>query len=396
MEREFGELIITFTTKFELQWQDKGSGAKRDGAFYRPIPPPGFYPLGSIAVANYASPDGNQAAICVREASGAHSRPPLARPLRCDLMWTDKGSGSNMDGSCWRPVPPAGYVALGDVFATGYRAPSLDAVRCVRADLTQLGIVGDLIYDDRGSGASSDFSAWKIVANAANYDKTTGTFAVNSFIAASNYDQPQYGPVANCLNLPLPVEKHGITPSRPVLNSHNRPPSKFGEVVNTKIVVPFTAVRDEHRSLSWKIQNSMFYTVERVVSYDLQLFSDNGTSTDQTLSRSVKTGVSTEKSETFSKETGITVGYSVGISSGGFGAQASVSMTVTMGFSTTTAVTQFYEKENKIDLVVPANSAAATWLESSSFRVRRADGSLVGADLTLFLSDTSTLSDQFP
>ena len=43
--------------------------------------------------------------------------------------------------------------------------PSLNAVRCVRADLVIASFVGDLIWNDRGSGARQNFSAWSIISS---------------------------------------------------------------------------------------------------------------------------------------------------------------------------------------------------------------------------------------
>jgi hypothetical protein len=45
--------------------------------------------------------------------------------------------------SLWRPVPPAGYVAMGLVASTGGLQPPLDRVRCVRASaVSQVGVPG--------------------------------------------------------------------------------------------------------------------------------------------------------------------------------------------------------------------------------------------------------------
>lgn len=49
-EKAFGELILTFTDSFTLRWNDSGSA---DGAFWQPVPPTGFFVLGSVGVGHY-------------------------------------------------------------------------------------------------------------------------------------------------------------------------------------------------------------------------------------------------------------------------------------------------------------------------------------------------------
>jgi vacuolar protein sorting-associated protein 13A/C len=48
-------------------------------------------------------------------------------------VWDDSGSGAFADGSIWRPVVPAGYVALGDVAVAGHDPPT-GATLLVRDD----------------------------------------------------------------------------------------------------------------------------------------------------------------------------------------------------------------------------------------------------------------------
>lgn len=42
-------------------------------------------------------------------------------------------AGGDQEGLFWRPIAPAGYVALGDIFQKGFKKPSMDIVRCVPA-----------------------------------------------------------------------------------------------------------------------------------------------------------------------------------------------------------------------------------------------------------------------
>jgi len=161
-------LLINFTTEFHRIWDTRGSKSKKPGAFWRPTPPPdvlpGFFPLGDVAVSGNDNVNGKRVVAVVCEgdpqSEGATKGKALSRPDDYEQVWKDSGSGSRTDGSIWRPIPPDGYVALGLVCSNNHEKPSLNAVRCVRADLVIASGVGDVIWDDRGSGAEQNFSAW--------------------------------------------------------------------------------------------------------------------------------------------------------------------------------------------------------------------------------------------
>jgi Vacuolar protein sorting-associated protein 62 len=150
-------LELAYTAQFALEWWDAGSGGDFDGAFYRPVVPSGFYALGHYGQANYALPNGGMYVVRELE-SGA-----LAQPTDYTMVWGDYGSGAAMDGSFWKPIPPAGYVCLGLVAQTGYSKPGMDEIRCVREDLTRPGIVGPMVWNDQGTGAHTDFGSWFVI-----------------------------------------------------------------------------------------------------------------------------------------------------------------------------------------------------------------------------------------
>ncbi len=152
------ELELVYIDEYELEWADIGSGANMDGAFWKPVVPDGYYSFGHYGQGSYNAPIGP--AFAVRElmpGSGA-----LAPPVDYHLIWMDIGSGSDENGSFWKPIPPEGYVCLGTVAQNGYLEPGLDEIRCVRQDLACLGKSASVIWDDRGSGADMDFGSWAI------------------------------------------------------------------------------------------------------------------------------------------------------------------------------------------------------------------------------------------
>ena len=193
------ELEIVNAYQFELLYNDSGSGGSKDGAFHRPVLPPGYFAVAHQGQGHYGSPGQNgksgKSVVVVRERiPGSTSPPALAPPSSFTPIWNDSNSGATRNGSAWRPVPPVGYQCLGDFFTNDWTSPdvstnpmtlkSLDQFRCVRADLTVPGAIGSKIWDDEGTGASSDFSAHGIGAADAQ------GLAVGGFVGNASHDPP--------------------------------------------------------------------------------------------------------------------------------------------------------------------------------------------------------------
>ncbi|MCJ7435867.1 MAG: Vps62-related protein, partial [Anaerolineales bacterium] len=190
-----------YTTVFDRVWWDKKSGAQRDGAFWRPIPPAGYYVLGDYGQGNYNAPDGSS--LVVRELTpGA-----LAEPVGYQEIWKDKGSGATEDGSFWRPIAPPGYRCLGVVAQLSHNPPNRPDIRCVRTELTYPGELGIQLWNDASSGADRDFAAWLIVGDAQNgVDLNTFTafafarqkcewWVIDTYCTERWGYRPPYGPV---------------------------------------------------------------------------------------------------------------------------------------------------------------------------------------------------------
>ncbi|MCO7225150.1 Vps62-related protein [Pleionea sp. CnH1-48] len=389
IEKRFGDLILTFTDQYELRWNDKGSGAHSDGAYWHPVPPKGFHALGSVGVNNYNDINNKQASICVKAATDDALKPPVSY----DLIWADHGSGADRDGSCWRPVPPEGYVALGDVFVNGYDNPSQLDIMCVRKDLTQRAVIGSEIWADHGSGADKDIDTFEVIAPALDVDTKKGFFSVNSIVANNHYSKPTDAPEINCLNLPFPVEELN-DPNAPTLNSYNMPPTYSGKTIDRIVAVPFTAICDEAYSLEWKVQNSPFYYVERQIAYHRELFNHNQTSVPQTVSKTVTTGVTETNSETFSRTTGISVTAESGVSFLGTGGKVSATVSVELGWETSRSVAEFKQDSVLKQLVTPVDKASALWAISYTLMVARENNTYL-ADQMVFDVD-SFVESEYP
>jgi hypothetical protein len=156
-------LEVAYVEQLDPVWNDSGSGANSDGSFYKPVVPQGYEVIGYYGQTDYGAATREALAVVKELIPGS-----LAQPTGYQVVWTDSGSGSNRDGAFWRPVPPDGYVCLGQVvtgydFGTGYAPPSLDAIRCVRRELTAPARIDRAIWNDKGSGADSDISVWHLV-----------------------------------------------------------------------------------------------------------------------------------------------------------------------------------------------------------------------------------------
>ncbi|KAJ1139377.1 hypothetical protein NDU88_005750 [Pleurodeles waltl] len=88
-------------TSFVQVWTDRGSGAKRDGAVWRPVCPPGYVALGYAATGNYAPPSAD--GFCCVKAE-------YVTPGQWTWVWNDRGSGARDDVSIWKasPINPEG------------------------------------------------------------------------------------------------------------------------------------------------------------------------------------------------------------------------------------------------------------------------------------------------
>ncbi len=148
------------TKRYRRVWTDKGSGAKNDFAVFRARTEAGFYPLGDTAVAGpwpgarYAAP--NAYAVLI-----GNGTMPVLPPVDYRLIWSSRGSPADKPFSSWQPIAPSGYRCLGDVGSIKLsNKPPLDAIRCVPQRCAQRSDLTRKIWDDEGSNARDDFSAW--------------------------------------------------------------------------------------------------------------------------------------------------------------------------------------------------------------------------------------------
>ena len=151
--------IIT-TQDVKLIYTDSYTRAHHDLTVFEPNLPDGFYMVGHYGQGDHAG--------------FIKGTVPLVKPLDEDVIappisfeqeWNNKGCIlASQDVSLWRVVAPPGYVALGDVISIGYDPPTdlKEKYACIRADLTIEGRIGNLIWNDGGSGAYLTVSLWSV------------------------------------------------------------------------------------------------------------------------------------------------------------------------------------------------------------------------------------------
>jgi hypothetical protein len=399
----YGALDIAVTDRFTRRWDDRGSGAEKDGAFFNPeindsLFQQGWRYTGSLGNGNYNDINGTRATILVR---GANASDQMVKPpVRFDLIWKDQGSGANVDGAVWRPIPPAGYVALGDAWGSwnNWNPPLTEYYGCIRRELAgrsyvREGRVGDLIWWDKKSGARTDVSIWQIRPPSYPSDSVERLILGADLLrAAPNYDKPT--DAVYVLDLPAAVASRN-PPAVPVLTGH-REPDPIAQITDRAVTVPCTVVADPDKTVAWQVANSPFYTLERRVNYTLQIFRNNQNgSTPAESSVSVTTGVTQTQSEEFSKRTSVTVTASAGIALKGLSVGVETSVSTELGYSSRYEVAQLRSVTKTHGLTTPPGASGALWSATHEIIAIRRNGEAVGGRGLSFDVD-SYVTGQYP
>jgi len=177
-------------------YTDVGSGAHTDISVWQAkleSLPEGAFIVGQVAVSAYVSAIPVSSVILVKPLVQSDSYGRLiSKPQGYELIWDDRGTGGQQDGSFWRVLPPNGYIALGDVACDGYNAPSLhftDKYACIRQDLVCEGVVDPTpLWTDLNSGASKEVSIWNVNGNGVS----------GFFKAQEGYSRPSYSVSVLC------------------------------------------------------------------------------------------------------------------------------------------------------------------------------------------------------
>ena len=148
-----------------MVYTDRGTGARLGVTVYGPALsaiPNGYYMVGMSAVPATSAAGNRQMLYLVNPERDCNA---IAAPLGFSLIWKDKGSGGDMDGSFWRVNCPRTYVH--DKYVTKAK-------------------LGNLIWNDRKSGADTDISLWEIE----NIRDSPNQELVGCFKATNRYSRP--------------------------------------------------------------------------------------------------------------------------------------------------------------------------------------------------------------
>ncbi len=372
-------LLINFTTEFLRIWDTDGVSAK-PASFWRPTPAPdalpGYFPLGDVVTRGLGNINGKQVVAVACEADIASTDPGKGRALRrpddYELVWKDSGSGSKRDLSIWRPLPPAGYVALGSVCSSDHEKPSLNAVRCVRADLVIASNTTDLIWDDKGSKARQRVSTWSGVPPAALPGEVY--LASGSFFSLGDYTRPASFPVY-CLRMQISLQMY-TRPSPPVLCAETPTPLDPADDPSYTAILPWFTVKDPRYAAPEQLRHSPFYLLQRMDQYVLVGHARNSGNDSQIFRWTAPRAQRTGGLRTFTQTTTVE-----------FGAQWQTSLPNALMFSARLGhdFTQCELHSNEwlnaaaieVIAVVDKNRSVAAYLAQSEYRLVRADGTSV-------------------
>ena len=148
---------------FVLAYNDKGSGGDQDLSLFTPKIPAGYYMLGGYAQGDYHRV--NSCIIAAKPAateSGKNSKLMII-PDDWKLIWTDKGSGADKDGSVWHPVTTQSeYYCIGSVGQAGYAKPVISNYRCLHKCLLENVSIPAQLWNDRNTGSKYQVSMYKL------------------------------------------------------------------------------------------------------------------------------------------------------------------------------------------------------------------------------------------
>lgn len=388
-------LLISFTTEFHRIWDNKGSKSK-PGSFWRPTPAPdllpGYFPLGDVVVSGRDNINEQRAVAVVCEGDSQapyiSEKKALSKPVDFKLVWSDTGSRANGDCSVWRPVPPEGYVALGLVCTNDSNRPSFNAIRCVRADLVVASSANTLIWNDQGSGANSDFSAWSIQPPVA----PTGEiyFSPGTFVGAASYNKPATLITAYALRMPIPLQVDPA-PEPPVLTGNDASAALTPSSVTQVARLPWFAVSDAALRPMAQLRSSPFYRVQRTDQYVLVGHGHNTEAVHRVFKWKADRVQSFERLRLFTRRTSIDLSghwrsltptlqsgmvYSANLSDG-------------FAHNGSTAHEWFTATSADVIALVARQRFAAAYVIQSEYRLLREDGSQV--DETISYTDLDSL-----
>lgn len=362
-----GDLLITYSDDFEL------IGHGWEHSKWRPIPPAGFFALGSMAMLDTFPPVGI-AVMVVKAKPGTNA-----------IAFTDSFQTSPWpgNGSCI-PIPPPGYKAMGMI-----AVPPPDSAPCIREDLTIAGAL-DTLY------VHSLYSIWAISQPYAG--PHSGTYlAPGMYVEVGGTEAPTDHPAANVLKVDLPM----ITDAPdqefvPKLNGYIEPPIYSAPMLGKAMLAPFSVITDMMSDDEWQLANSPTYRFEREVFYKRLFYNYNQTSEVQTNSVTLESGLTTERSETIRAQIGYSLGVELGITNGIVSGKVTGTYSIQFGYDRQTSVSELTAKSVTISINTPPGKAAALWQKYNRFTLYRHNGNSLEPVRSEEIGIDSYVTDEYP
>jgi len=376
-----GELLITFTDDFEFIVNAGYPGV----TFWGPIPPEGFHILGSWGQYSYDDPNGHKAVMVVK-----------AKPGSDALVYTDEFDSINEPGYefIWKPIPPPGYVAMGDV-ATQAWGIRPDSAICVREDLTVPGAADTIMTSPNNEFG---YSLWGVdIPDAGPHSRAY--LAAGSFIFTWVNTPPLSDRVLNVIKVDLPMLAEAPYQNYvPRLNGYDTPPDETAPIMAKAMLVPCSIINDltYGGDPAWQVANSPFYRLERHVYYKRQYHNHNQTSEVQTNSVTIRSGITTTETERVWSETAISVSVEAGVSFQAFSGKISATVSRTFGYETQTAVAELEEREVSTSINTPPGKAASLWQQFNRYVLYRHNGTDLEPVSQWEFGIDSYVTDEYP
>ena len=169
-------LEVKFTDNLIFAGSDHDSHADDSVSVYRPAFSGDYYWVGQYAQGDHNQPDGTT--IIVKSLT----KGALAAPIDYEKVWDNHGGKGNYCYSCWRPVPPVGYVALGYIMRLWVKnqdKPSgseVDGLMCVHESLVVKSQAENTdIWNDHGTNADENCSIYNIIPDPNNLEPDNQT-----------------------------------------------------------------------------------------------------------------------------------------------------------------------------------------------------------------------------
>ncbi|KAF5879449.1 putative duf946 domain-containing protein [Botrytis fragariae] len=391
--RTYGDLKVTLTSEYEWVWADTGTGAAKAATFWHPKSQSGDFggmrPLGTVGVDHYNNINKKQATLLVGATSD--SNPAVKSPTGYTRIWISKGMGGKYDNSTWRPIPPPGYLSMGDVVldctkTTWDQQPSTDKVWCLRADLTKRAVYSTSPYwDDSKGGGNYDCSVWQVVPEPIvgmgdkNIPITAGTFRGHQ-----SYSKPDS---VYALVPVLPYEKQykRFEASVPKISSTEIPTTgdQYSFSEQCRVALPFISFFDskDERSLDF-IQNP-FIDLSRSIAWKVEGVWVNGGEGTYSRQKEIKYGVSKTQSESMTHSAGVQISAASGIGC----VEYSVSLNYQFTSESSSSFTEFSESTVTEKFEVPGKNAKVLFSKHIWITASRADGGQILKQLEVVAND---------